>query len=383
MTEPVKIKALKVDQPIGEFYIGAVSYDELLKISTADVRRFLDDNAATLEGIQRKLNQTRKNKIAKYVEFEYASFPTSVVLSIDERCIKIEESKDCFGLFDLVIHGFEGDDQNDPIKVDESAFIIDGQHRLAGLENFSNRKPFELNVSIFVGIDKADQAEIFSTVNLTQTKVNKSLVYDLYAYQEKPSPTKMAHEVTIALDRDDAGPFHEKIKRLGVTTPGRKKRQERLSQATIVRGILRHMPARPDEERNKGILGFNKKPEKSDNWKRRIFTPFYRKNDDVSVFEILTNYFSAVENKWPSAWDDKEDQYMLCSTNGYNALIRFLQDAYLSIVSDVPRVVTKEEFNQIFKSIELPKNRLVVTEYLPGGAGGSKLYKDLLYLSGL
>jgi len=382
MTKPVILKALKVDQPIGDFYIGAVDSNQLLKIATVDVRKFLDDNAESLEGIQRKLVPSRKKKISEYVEFEYATFPTSIVIAIDERCITVTESKDCFGLFDIEIHGFEGDDFSPPINIEESAFIIDGQHRLAGLEQYSQKKPFELNVSIFVGLDKADQAEIFSTVNLTQTKVNKSLVYDLYNYQKKPSPTKLAHEVTIALDQHKNGPFHEKIKRLGVSTPGRDRGTERLSQATVVRGMLRHLPARVDVERNKGFLGLNRTPEANENWRRRVFTPFYRKEDDVSVFQLMTNYFSAVEERWSSAWNDEDEEYMLCSTNGYNALIRFFHDAYLAS-TDKPRVVTKEEFTKIFANIEIPKSKLVTTEYLPGSSGASKLYKDLLHLSGL
>ncbi len=66
------------------------------------------------------------------------------------------------------------------ISLDQVASIIDGQHRLKGLEE-AKQGEFELSVSIFVGADDATEAMIFSVVNLAQTKVNRSLVYDLFS----------------------------------------------------------------------------------------------------------------------------------------------------------------------------------------------------------
>lgn len=118
------------------------------------------------------------------------------------------------------------------------AKIIDGQHRVKAFEEgFIDN--FEINVSIFVGADVATQAEIFSTVNLAQTKVNRSLVYDLFSLAQTRSPEKSAHEITVLLDRREDSPFHKRIKRLGTATEGRF--GETLSQATVVKGILSHI----------------------------------------------------------------------------------------------------------------------------------------------
>ena len=91
----------------------------------------------------------------------------------------------------------------------------------------------------------------------------------------------------------------------------------------------------------------------------------------------MTNYFDAVRNKWPSAWDDIETGFILNRTNGYNALIRFLQDAYLSIVES-PRVVEEAEFATVFNRIEIGTNEFVSSKFLPGSSGSSQLYKMLL-----
>ena len=87
--------------------------------------------------------------------------------------------------------------------------------------NLTSNQSFEVNVAIFIGVDIADQAAIFSTVNLAQTKVNRSLVYDLFEYSKTRSPEKTCHDVAVLLDRVPESPFFEKIKRLGVATEGR------------------------------------------------------------------------------------------------------------------------------------------------------------------
>jgi len=387
MTNEIKLYVLRVDQPLGDFYIGAIDSRKVIEISTADVRRFLDDNAVSLEGIQRELSPKRRKEIAEYVGYEFATFPTSIILSIDERFVSITESK-VSGFFEMVIRGFTDEDTGEVHNLSDAAFILDGQHRLAGLKTYNKEKPFEVNVSIFIGLDKSDQAEIFSKVNLTQTRVNKSLVYDLYTYQEKPSPTKTAHKLSIALDQDEGGPLSGRIKRLGITSPGRD--AERLSQATVVRGILKHMPARIDHERNKGLLGFKKKAEADDNWKRRIFVQYYRTEDDeliekneASILKIITNYFSAVADKWPNAWEDEEQIYMLCSTNGFNALIRFLKPCFIKLCNDKPRIVSQQEFYEIFKTVDLAESQLLIADTEYGGSGESWLYKKLMSLSKL
>jgi hypothetical protein len=48
------------------------------------------------------------------------------------------------------------------------ARVIDGQHRIAGLMDY-NSGDFDLPVTVFVGFDIAQQAQIFATVNLEQT----------------------------------------------------------------------------------------------------------------------------------------------------------------------------------------------------------------------
>lgn len=371
------INVLKVAQPIGEFFIGAIDAKALLEITTVDVRAFEKGQAGTIDGIQRELSKTRLKDLSQYVNLEYATFPTSVILAIDERCVRLSDIEECDGLYRLEVKAYDGEEGGDAIPLDASAFVIDGQHRLAGLEQRDPEKePFEVNVSIFVGADIADQAEIFSRVNLAQTKVNKSLTYDLLEYAKEKSPYKVAHDIVVALNADAKGPFFQKIKRLGVRTPGID--GETLAQATVVNGLLRYLPPNQEKERSKSLFGLSRKRELDEKWQSRIFIDYYRVDDFASILLIVSNFFEAVENKWPDAWSNPQEGQILCRTTGYNALIRFLKDAYLYIVKDEPRVVETLEFDEVFSKITIQESDLNKGIYVPGSTGQGDLYRHLV-----
>ena len=371
------INVLKVAQPIGEFFIGAIDAASLLEITTVDVREFGKGQAGTIDGIQRELSKSRLKELSQYVNLEYATFPTSVILAIDERCVTVTEVEGCIGLYRLVVAAYDGAEGDEPIPLEASAFVVDGQHRLAGLESRDPEKePFEVNVSIFVGADIADQAEIFSRVNLAQTKVNKSLTYDLLEYANEKSPYKVAHDVVVALNADVQGPFYEKIKRLGVRTPGVD--GETLAQATVVNGLLRYLPPNQEKERSKSLFGLSRRSEPRESWRSRIFIDYYREDDFAAILLIVSNYFEAVADKWPDAWNNPQEGQILARTTGFNALIRFLKDAFLHIVDDKPRVVETSEFAKIFGDIQIEQENLNKNTYVPGSTGQGLLYAHLV-----
>src|SRR5690349_20869500 len=94
MSTDVTIPVFAVRQPIGSFHIGVVRADELLRICKFDYRRMhYTGGYIDFLGIQRKLDEKRIKDIAKYVGTIDACFPTSVVISIDEKCARIEETE--------------------------------------------------------------------------------------------------------------------------------------------------------------------------------------------------------------------------------------------------------------------------------------------------
>ena len=165
-------------------------------------------------GIQRPRNEKRVKEIAKYVGTADACFPTAVILAVDGNCATYDENSK-----ELTLQPYlDPADGEKPINYGEIANVLDGQHRIEGLKESGFNNEFDINVSIFIDIDIANQAYLFSTINLAQTKVNKSLVYDLFDLAKKRSPQKTCHNIAVALDKTSGSPFYERIKRLGVAT---------------------------------------------------------------------------------------------------------------------------------------------------------------------
>jgi DGQHR domain-containing protein len=376
----ISIPVFQITQPIGDFYIGVMRADHLLSICEFDYRR-MQYNSGHIDflGIQRELNKKRIKDIKQYVGTMDACFPTSIVISIDEKCARVEET-DVSGVMILKIFAYVDDQTPElSIKLEEVASIIDGQHRLKGLEE-AKKDDFEVSVSIFIGPDDATDAMLFSIVNLAQTKVNRSLVYDLFSLAKARSPEKTCHEIVVALDRMAESPFQNRIKRLGVATDGRF--GETLSQATIVKGILPYITNDPLADRDRGKrFGFWDQSLTRD-FRKRIFYEFFRRNEDVKILDNLLNYFSAIREKWPAAWARTGAGNIINRTNGFNGFIRFLRPAYL-FCTDEPRVVTQDEFARVFGDVKLKDDDFNPTRFLPGTSGSTLLYHTLMEQSGV
>lgn len=378
MTKKLEIPVFQIQQQIGVFYTGVTSAKSLLEICKFDFRR-IHERGGRKEflGIQRELKTARTKEIAKYIRTQDSVFPTSIVISVDERCASLKE-KDGFWLLELSEY-IDPVDQRLNIPYDSLATIIDGQHRLKSFEGIEGLT-FDLPVSIFIGIDDAIEATIFSTVNLAQTKVNKSLVYDLFSLDRSRSPEKTAHEIAVALDELDYSPFKNRIKRLGSATQGRF--GETLSQATVVKGILPYISKDPMTDRDIGKrIGFW--PEGNAlNFASRPLYPFFQRNEDERILANLMNFFTAVADKWPEAWQSTGRGAVLNKTNGYNALMRFFRDSYLYSTT-TPDVVSKSTFYTLINKSNLKDSDFTTERYVPGSTGASTLYKDLVETTGV
>ncbi|ABR91858.1 Uncharacterized conserved protein [Janthinobacterium sp. Marseille] len=370
----IKVPCLLVRQPIGNFFIATIDSKSLCQITFADVRRmYAEREFETYLGIQRPLNKSRVKEIQDYVDTVDACFPTAVILAIPARCIEYIAAENCLLLRSSVSNGQDEDDVNS-IKI---ARVLDGQHRIEGLRNFQGPH-FDVNVSIFIDMDIESQAYIFSTVNLAQTKVNKSLVYDLFALAKARSPQKTCHRVAVALD-STKGPFHQRIKRLGSATEGRF--NETLTQATFVEALLPYLTSNKVADRDLYLRG--KRPKKSDDpTLAPIFRNLFLDERDLEITDIIENYFNAVAKRWPQAWNGSGKGSMLNKTNGFRALMRFLKPAYLKFSWELA-VVPEEKFASIFAKIGLNNDDFSVDTFPPGSSGEALLLQTLLEQSGL
>lgn len=377
-TNPLSFKVQKVEQPIGDFFVASMDAEELVAIAYADIRRLNERDVERYLGIQRPLSKSRVKEIRRYIhENRDATFPTSVIVAIDEKCAEYDSEK---GL--LTLYSSEASDDEEEIPYKKIAKILDGQHRLAGFldeqDKFIALKgEFKINVAIFVGIDISEQAKIFATVNLAQTKVNKSLVYDLEDLARKRNPYKSAHHIAVALDKNKKSPLYQRIKRLGVATPGRK--YEPLTQASFVEALVKFLSEDPGRDRNDILDG--KKPVPSDETKCP-FNKFFRtgQDGDLIIYDILFNYFDAVRTKWPKAWNDlKPSGNLLPKSNAFKALMKYLRDdVYLDLSRKLGRdVPSAKEFLKRFDHVKLSDHDFTTRNFAPGSGGQSAFYKVL------
>ena len=361
--ESIKVRALRIRQPIGDFFVVAMKARDLVAVSYADVRKLEENELDNYIGINRRLSSNRVKQLRSYVKTHDATFPTSIILAIDSQNAIYKEKSETLRLF-----------AKNKDELQQIAKIIDGQHRIAGLEALGKEDDFELSVAIFVGSDIATQANIFATVNLAQTKVNRSLAYDLLDYERKRSPQKSAHHIAVALDQIGNSPFHRRIKRLGLATEGRV--GETLTQAVVVEMLLRLTTSDPMADRDSFFKRLRLKKPSRKELERMPFRGLFLDGNEEDITRILLRYFGAVKSRWPNSWSDlKRQGNVLPKTNGFRALMRFLQPAYLHVVKEgIGSVPEQQQFAEIFAIVELEDEDFNVDNFPPGTSGEAKLH---------
>lgn len=385
----LKLNYIEITQPIGTFYVTKMDWKELLLISTADIRHIENENSNSFDscfGIQRELSSKRVIEIGKYVQTFDATFPTGIILAIPSRSLEIDGKPINFHDFEMIENKKVIEHIN--IKTDKShlyirksksiASILDGQHRIEGLKKGLSdgdlfQDPdnlFELNVTIFIDLDLDNQAQIFSVINKAQTKVNKSLVYDLYEYAKSRSPQKVAHDMVRILNRNEESPFYKKIKILGKAND---KESETIAQATLVELIIKYFSNDPMKDRD--LLKKKKKMDYPYDRKRQIFRDLFIEEKDEYILNTLWNFFGAVSQKWIKAWNNNEKGNILNKSTGIIALMRLLKDIFINI--EYNKDTTMDKYIELFSISSMKDEDFSPENYLPGSSGQSKLYKDL------
>ncbi|EKM0665279.1 DGQHR domain-containing protein [Cronobacter turicensis] len=385
---PMKFPAIKIEQPLGDFYVVSIPAEILLKVCYTIRAEILDDfegpsvsHVGTfinkLVGNQRITSKSRLDEIKRYTETVDASFPNSIILGVnyatdgtlvtDENVRWNIEHKDN-GFYYLIIPTEE-----------KLASIIDGQHRVFGFAN-SNRKDMELLCSVYLDLPLAYHGRIFTNININQRQVDKNLAYNLFQFdmeQGEPSswsPETLAVYFARVLSEDKNSPLRGKIK-LGVVNGTS---SSTISMASIIDGILSLITSNPKTDRD--ILQTKKVSEGRDR-NMLLNTPskaplrkLYLNNKDKTLFEIISEFLnSVVNNLWKYDVFKKtlgiqacfDFLKIICENEGYNHL-------------DINRLVEKTSyinFDDPFFGVQSKlrvriKNALIV-------ASGMKVLSDL------
>ncbi|AJR09780.1 DGQHR domain-containing protein [Photobacterium gaetbulicola] len=353
MNFPLKIPAIKVSQPLGDFYVVSLTADFLLKscytikaeiLADSDEENsisYLGKMVNSLVGNQRVRTPKRLKEIKRYSETVDASFPNSIILGAnydpDGNLITsprerwdIEQVDDNF--YYLVIPSSK-----------KLASIIDGQHRVFGFEN-SSAKNTELLCSVYIDLPLAYHARIFTNININQKRVDKNLAYNLFQFdmeQGEPnswSPETLAVYFARVLASDEESPLKGKI-RLGTVNS---RSETSISMASIIDGILSLITNNPKNDREtlhtKSIKdGRDRSMLKSINTSTPL-RDYYLNQKDKTLYNLIVSYFSALKK---TLW--KFDVFQ--KTLGIHASFDFLK-----IVCQETKVelLTEEYFIEIF-----------------------------------
>jgi DNA phosphorothioation-associated DGQHR protein 1 len=307
---PLRLPALKIVQPLGEFYVTSISARTLLDVSYTIKAEILDDDGEASEGYfggainklignQRKRAPKRLEEIRTYTETVDASFPNSIILGVnflengeletnpDERWY-VEKIGDNF--YNIVIPSQK-----------KLASIIDGQHRVFGFEN-SKAIDMELLCSVYLDLPLAYHARIFTNININQKRVDKNLAYNLFQFdmeQGEPetwSPETLAVYFARVLEKDNDSPFKGKIK-LGVENSSS---STSISMASVIDGILSLITNNPKLDREtlhlKKIGDGRSRSLLSKLKSNAPLRKLYLDSQDKTIFDIINEYFSLISN---------------------------------------------------------------------------------------
>lgn len=342
------IYLFKVEQPIGTFYIAKMNSNELISIAYS--------NRRTADGIgnQRKLRGNRVEAISKYCEDPDATFPTPIILAVNDDNYTIEESN-LFGIYKF--------SYNDTL----SAEILDGQHRLMGIK--SSGKNIQLPIVLMFNMTEEEKAYIFSTINSNQQKVDKSLIYDLFELSTKRSPYKTCHEIARLLNSRDDSPFYNRLKML----ESRRSKDETLSQGTFVNYLCTLISYDP----KKDMIDIKNNKKIKDNQSLPLRYYFINDSDGI-IFKIIFNCFSAVKKVFKTEWDEP-NKYILSKTTGFGGIIKSLKEILPKCQDDGD--YTLEKFLKVFENLKtnlINKNIELTSKYFSSGEQGQNKLSKLI-----
>jgi DNA phosphorothioation-associated DGQHR protein 1 len=335
-TFPLHLPAIKVSQPLGDFFVVALDAATLRQVTFLDPTRVTSVDYRSfwysLLGAQRQSSPRRAKEIGKYIDTVEAAFPNSIILAAnyinygelqedEEKRWRIQSGTG--HCFDLVLP-----------TGGKMASVVDGQHRLLGFEySKPERQSMQLLCAVYMDLPHAYQAYLFATININQRKVDKSLAYDQFGYnldeEEKDgwAPDKLAVSISRKLNLDPSSPFYNHIKIAPMNSdllfPNDRPPDWQVSMACVVEGIARLISQKPREDRDflhtKAAGGRSRSLLLKDSSPLR---ELYLTNQDEDLYRLLMRFFTAAKETY---WESANARSYIRKTVGIQALFDVLR----------------------------------------------------------
>lgn len=364
---PYETQAIRVEQPLGPYYVIKLPARLLLDVAFSDV---LSAEATgdpirpyTLEGNQREPQQKRLTQIGAYIDRTDSAFPNSIILAANIQPgtgLIEEEAEDADGLAGLpgatdeeiaeaqaAAHPsrrWQVEERPDGCHRmmiptgDKLAAIIDGQHRLYGFTEIEllDRLDMELVCSVYLDLPKPFQAQLFATVNSNQKRVDKSLTYELFGYNIEDeeagywAPDKLAVYLTRRLGADEESPLRGRIviapRKDAALRDAQSVAGWKISTAVVVDGILRLVTSNPKADSNAMLTPMRRRRAAlADDDARRDRSPLraaYIAGQDAVIYQLILNYLIACSRVF---WVNLQPTSFIVKTVGVQALFDILR----------------------------------------------------------
>lgn len=182
--------------------------------------------------------------------------------------------------------------------------MLDGQHRIAGLQEAVNQKPeiadMEVLVSLFIGLNTKEAARIFLNINSEQKPVPRSLIYDLFgeANDDPESAITRVTDIVAFLNETEESPYYGRVH-----YPGKPNSQNLIDLAIMVNAM------KPAFERN------------------GTFNQLQLSEIEIQQ-KILLNFYTAIKNKYEDVWDKPKENLFLRAA-GFSGAFDFLTGTLL------------------------------------------------------
>lgn len=357
-TEYLKLALASVRQQGQEFYVSVISAKDLvfmyevkpteydIKVYDALSARYPEDvdyyeaikrreiPSHLEDDFQRSESKTRVSQIRKFIlEDELPLFPNTIILTCElgNDIIDLEEGVLVESYVkDLELSGpfsyLERCDGNLCLFIPyapKTVVVIDGQHRLKGLEEALLNKDFgyDVLVSFIIGYDRSLIARLFYTVNYTQKPVNKSLIYHLMGeFSRGTTEISFLHGVVKMLNELPNSPLYQRIKMLGTVplslSPDDKKKVT-ISQAFLIDYLLPTIVDRVTRGPHQPVFNYYYSDEML----------------HIELIRFIIKYFSAVKRIKAKEWENPS-QSIICKTVSIGALIKIMHMVYIKLFVD-------------------------------------------------
>lgn len=316
----IRVPALAVRQGKRTLYSFAIDGKKLPLFAT--VSRVHRDEDKSLAGYQRPEALAHISAIQHYLESPNPVLPNALVVAFDERVAfeaDTETPEGSFGTLTIPV-------DEDLADEDKPGWIVDGQQRSAALRE-ARIENFPVFVTAFVTDSVAEQRSQFILVNSTKP-LPKGLIHELL-------PATPAEDLPVALLRrrypalllerlnfDSDSPMEGQI-RTPTTVGGRVKDNSilKMLSASIEDGALYQYF---DSETGEG--------------------------DTESMLALLKNYWWAVANQFPLAWEETPRRSRLVHGAGITSLGVLMDEIAYTLGEG--RIPTTEEFETELQYIE-------------------------------